>query len=149
MTRSQIIRPDKSVKFPTVLANKERLYAHHALKLRNGMRYIIAILGFFVVAMMLWDAFEVIILPRRVTRRLRFARFFYRFTWRLRSIVAELIALDRPRENYLSYFGPLSLLLLLTAWVTGLVAGFATMQWGLQDQLNVGARAAPFSTYLY
>ncbi|HXL81543.1 MAG TPA: hypothetical protein VN951_11770, partial [Pyrinomonadaceae bacterium] len=81
------------------------------------MRYIIAILGFLIVTMTLWDAFEVIILPRRVTRRLRFARLFYRFTWRLRSMVAELIPLDRPRENYLSYFGPLSLLLLLTAWV--------------------------------
>ena len=111
------------------------------------MRYVIAIVGFFVVAMMLWDAFEVIILPRRVTRRIRFARLFYRFTWRLRSMVAELIPLDRPR--YLSYFGPLSLLLLLTAWVTGLVAGFAMMQWGLQDRLNVLDRAAPFSTYLY
>ena len=64
-------------------------------------------------------------------------------------MVAELIPLDRPRENYLSYFGPLSLLLLLTAWVTGLVAGFAMMQWGLQDRLNVAERAAPFSTYLY
>jgi Ion channel len=115
----------------------------------EGLRYTIAILGFLMVTMMLWDAFEVIILPRRVTRRLRFARLFYRFTWWLRSMVAELIPLDRPRENYLSYFGPLSQLLLLTAWVTGLVAGFAMMQWGLQDQLNVGARAAPFSTYLY
>src|SRR6266478_1980708 len=114
-----------------------------------ALRYIIAILGFLIVTMMLWDAFEVIILPRRVTRRVRFARLFYRFTWRLRSIVAELIPLDRPRENYLSYFGPLSLLLLLTAWVTGLVAGFAMMQWGLQDRLNIVERAAPFSTYLY
>jgi hypothetical protein len=115
----------------------------------EGLRYTIAILGFLMVTLMLWDAFEVIILPRRVTRRLRFARLFYRFTWRLRSTVAELIPLDRPRENYLSYFGPLSLLLLLTAWVTVLVAGFAMMQWGLQDRLNVGERAAPFSTYLY
>jgi hypothetical protein len=114
-----------------------------------ALRYIIAILGFLMVTMMLWDAFEVVILPRRVTRRLRFARFFYRFTWWLRSMVAELIPLDRPRETYLSYFGPLSLLLLLTAWVIGLVAGFAMMQWGLQDRLNVVERAAPFSTYLY
>lgn len=114
-----------------------------------ALRDIVAIFGFLMVTVMLWDAFEVIILPRRVTRRLRFARFFYRFTWRLRSMVAELISLDRPRENYLSYFGPLSLLLLMIAWVTGLVAGFAMMQWGFEDQLNVGARAASFGTYLY
>jgi ion channel len=115
----------------------------------QALRYTIAILGFLMVTMLLWDAFEVIILPRRVTRRLRFARLFYRFTWRLRSTVGELIRLDRSRENYLSYFGPLSLLLLLTAWVTGLVIGFAMLQWGLQDRLNVGGSGAPFSTYLY
>ena len=114
----------------------------------EGLRYTIAILGFLMVTMMLGDAFEVIILPRRVTRRLRFARLFYRFTWRLRSMVAELIPLDRPRENYLSYFGPLSLLLLLTAWVTGLVAGFAMMQWGLQDRLNVAQSATSFGTHI-
>src|SRR6201988_2622064 len=110
---------------------------------------IIAILGFLMVTMMLWDAFEVIILPRRGTRRLRFARLFYRLSWGLRSMVAELVPLDRPRENYLSYFGPLSLLLLLATWVTGLIGGFAMMQWGLEDRLNIGERAAPFSTYLY
>jgi len=115
----------------------------------QGLRYTIATLGFLMVTLLLWDAFEVIILPRRVTRRLRFARLFYRFTWWLRSTVAELVRLDRPRENYLSYFGPLSLLLLLTSWVTGLVIGFAMMQFGLQDRLNVGGSAAPFSTYLY
>jgi len=115
----------------------------------SGLRYTIAILGFFMVIIMLWDAFEVIILPRRVTRRIRFARLFYRFIWQLRSILAKLIPLDRPRANYLSYFGPLSLLLLLATWVTGLITGFAMMHWGLEDQLNVGGPAAPFSTYLY
>ena len=115
----------------------------------EGLRYTIAILGFLMVIAMLWDAFEVIILPRSVTRRLRFARLFYRLTWRLRSLVAGLIPVDQPRENYLSYFGPLSLLLLLSVWVTGLVAGFAMMQWGLQDRLNIGGIEAPFSTYLY
>lgn len=70
-------------------------------------------------------------------------------TWRLRSLVAGLIPVDQQRENYLSYFGPLSLLLLLSVWVTGLVAGFAMMLWGLQDRLNIGGIKAPFSTYLY
>ena len=114
-----------------------------------AFRYIIAILGFLIVTMMLWDAFEVIILPLRVTRRLRFARFFYRFTWWLRSAPAQWIRDHKRRETYLSTFGPLSLLLLMSVWATGLIAGFAMMQWGLEDRLNVGERAAPFSTYLY
>ena len=113
------------------------------------MRYIIAILGFVLVIIMLWDAFEVIILPRRVTHRFRFARFFYRFTWRWRSAVARQIPDDKRRETYLSTFGPLSLLLLLGVWATGIVAGFAMLQCGLQDRLNVGQSVASFLTYLY
>ena len=113
------------------------------------MRYIIAILGFVLVIIMLWDAFEVIILPRRVTHRFRFARFFYRFTWRWRSAVAGRIPDDKRRETYLSTFGPLSLLLLLGVWATGIVAGFAMLQCGLQDRLNVGQSVASFLTYLY
>ena len=84
------------------------------------MRYIIAILGFVLVIIMLWDAFEVIILLRRVTHRLRFARFFYRLTWQLGSVVAEWITGDKGREFYLSIFGPLSPLLLLGVWATGI-----------------------------
>ena len=113
------------------------------------MRYIIAILGFVLATMMLWDAFEVIILPRRVTHRFRFARFFYRLTWQLGSVFAEWITGDKRRESYLSIFGPLSLLLLLGVWATGIIAGFAMLQWGLQDRLNVGQSVASFLTYLY
>jgi Ion channel len=97
----------------------------------------------------LWDAFEEIILPRRVTRSFRFARFFYRLTWRMRSSVAQRIHDDKRRETHLSTFGPLSVLLLLSVWAIGLIAGFAMLQYGLQDRLNIGERAAPFSTYLY
>jgi len=112
------------------------------------MRYLIAILGFVLATMMLWDAFEVIILPRRVTHRFRFSKFFYRSTWQLRSVFAEWITGDKRRESYLSIFGPLSLLLLLSVWATGIIAGFAMLQWGLQDRL-VGQSVASFLTYLY
>src|SRR5258708_21091553 len=114
-----------------------------------ALRYIVAILGFLIATMMLWDAFEVIISRRRVTRRLRFARFFYRFIWRLRSSVAHWIRDHKRRETYLSTFGPLALLLLLSVWATGLVAGFAMLQWGLQDRLYVAQKAVSFATYLY
>lgn len=113
------------------------------------MRYIVAAFGFALVSTMLWDAFETIILPRRVTRRFRFARFFFRFTWRLRSLVSHRIRDYEWRETYLSIFGPLSLILLLGVWATGLVAGFAMLYWGFGSRLNVGEAVAPFSTYLY
>ena len=76
------------------------------------MRYIIAVLGFILVLIVLWDAFETIISPRRITSRFRFARFFYSVTWWSRSDVAQRIKDEKRRETYLSMFGPLSLLVL-------------------------------------
>ncbi|HEY6196968.1 MAG TPA: hypothetical protein VI231_00025 [Candidatus Binatia bacterium] len=49
------------------------------------MRYIVFVLGFALLSSALWDAFEVIISPRRVTRRFRIARLFYRSSWPLWS----------------------------------------------------------------
>ena len=113
------------------------------------MTSIIAVLGCMLLLTVLWDAFEAIILPRRVTRYLGLARVFLRFTWRLRSAVAHWIRDDRRREAYLSIIGPLSLFLLLGMWAAGLVAGFAMLHWGLGTPLNVAPGSVPFSTYLY
>ena len=113
------------------------------------MRYIIAVLGLVLLSVALWDAFETIISPRRVTRRFRLARAFYRSSWSLWSAVARSIADENRRETYLAAFGPLSLVMLLGVWAIAIVASFAMMHWGLQTPLNVKPGIAPFSTYLY
>ena len=113
------------------------------------MRSIIAILGCMLLVTVLWDAFEAIILLRRATPYLGLARLFLRCTWRLRSAVAHGMRNDTRRETYLSIFGPLLLLLLLSVWATGMIAGFAMMHWGFGTPLNLFKRIAPFRTYLY
>src|SRR5919108_5693907 len=113
------------------------------------MTLIEVILGFMLLSTALWDTFEVIILPRRVTHRFRFARFFYRTTWRLWFAVAQWLHTDKRRETYLSIFGPLSLLMLMSVWAAGMIVGFALMHWGLGAPLNISGGGAPFSIYLY
>jgi Ion channel len=108
-----------------------------------------AVLGVMLFSIALWDAFEVVILPRRVTHRFRLARFCSRSTWRLWSAVAQWVQPDKRRETYLSIFGPLLLLMLLSVWATGMIAGFAMMHWGFRTPLNVSAGIAPFHSYLY
>ena len=55
-----------------------------------------AVLGALLILVILWEAFETIVLPRRVTRRFRFAVLFYRITWSLlRMIVARLPRRER------------------------------------------------------
>lgn len=94
------------------------------------MRYLAGIFGAILVAVVLWEAFETIILPRRVTRLLRVTSFIYFLTWRPWAALARLIRKNRRREKVLASFGPLSLLLLLALWAVGILVGFALIHYG-------------------
>ena len=113
------------------------------------MRPIAVIIGFALIVIILWDAFETIILPRRVTRRLRFTSLFYRSMWYVCSGLVRAMRNRKRREKYLGTFGPLSLLLLLATWAAGLILGYATLQWGLETKLNLPDETGRFATYLY
>ncbi len=86
--------------------------------------------GALVVLVVFWEAFETIISPRRVTRRFRLTRAFYRATWIPWRAVGRKLPEGRPREAFLSVFGPMSLLVLLMLWTTLLVIGFTLLHWG-------------------
>jgi len=92
---------------------------------------IATISGIVLIILVLWEGFETIVLPRRVTRRFRLTRFFYRNTWRPWVKMVKALVPARRRESWLSYFGPLSLLLLLGIWAGGLICGFALIHWAL------------------
>jgi hypothetical protein len=88
------------------------------------MNVLFAILGVLLLLTVLLDAFETIILPRQVTRRWRLARLFYRITWTPWSAVSGRMS-SRNREWFLSFYGPLSFVLLLVMWGLLLLFGFA------------------------
>ncbi len=113
------------------------------------MRVVAGIAGIILLFLVLQDGFETIILPRRIARRFRFARFFYRATWWLWSVIARKIHSDRRREFYLSYYGPLSLLLLLIIWAAALVVAFALFQFALGSSLTSPDKVVSFATDLY
>lgn len=113
------------------------------------MRLLAAVLSCALVLVVLWDAFETIILPRRVTRRIRLTAGFYRLTWRPWSVVARRIARARRREALLAYYGPLSTLFLLTVWATCMILAFAGLHWALQTPVQAPEKGASFWTYLY
>src|SRR5262245_64749687 len=62
---------------------------------------VLAALGALWVVVIMWDAFEALVLPRRVWRRLRPTRMFYRASWRLWSAVARRMPPGGRRETYL------------------------------------------------
>src|SRR4029077_10787036 len=88
------------------------------------------IAGVAIFAIVLWDAFEAIILPRRVTRRFRLTRLFYRTTWKMWRLLMCLFPQRQTRAGLLGFYGPSSLLVLVGVWAVGLVVGFGLMQFG-------------------
>ncbi len=113
------------------------------------MSILTGLLGVALILIILGDAFETIVLPRRVTRRMSLARLFYRSTWLFWLTIVRLTFSRKRQENFLSWYGPLSLLLLLILWATGLVIGFGLVHWSSGSTLKTPGGPAGFSTYLY
>lgn len=112
------------------------------------MRILIGILGLALVATVLWDAFETIILPRRVTRRFRLARAFYRYTWKPWRNLVRRVRSPKRRDALLSFYGPLSMLCLFVVWAAALILGFGMIYWGAGSALHAFENPG-FATDLY
>ncbi len=101
------------------------------------MHVLAGIAGFAVLIIILQDAFETVILPRRVTRKFRLTRLFYRASWLTwRWIADHLFRARKRRSAFLGFYGPLSLIMLLGIWAVGLTFGFAFVQWSLGSNLQ-------------
>src|SRR5579863_3823484 len=96
---------------------------------------VLAIASIFLLLLVLHDAFEVMLLPRRVKSRLRIVRLFFRFTWLVWSGIARRIASEERRHNYLSLYGPISMVWLLMVWASGLITGFGTLYWAIDPDV--------------
>jgi hypothetical protein len=97
---------------------------------------IVVILSLTMLVSILWDAFEAVILPRRITRKLRVTHLVYAATWPIWSYFPRRSKPSKTREHYLSWYGPLSMFLLLAVWAFGLIISFAFLHWGLGSPLK-------------
>ena len=113
------------------------------------MSILFGALGVVLILIILGDAFETIVLPRRVTRWMSLARLFYRLTWLSWSRIVRFLFSRKRQEDFLSWYGPLSLVLLLIFWATGLVIGFALVHWASGSIIKTPEGASGFGTYLY
>ena len=105
--------------------------------------------GLAIFLIVIWDAFEAIILPRRVTRKFRLTRLFFKTTWGAWRAIICLITARKTREALLGFYGPLSLLLLVAVWAIGLVFGFGLMQFGAGSAVSVTGGHPSFATDVY
>jgi hypothetical protein len=113
------------------------------------MNVFLSMLGLALILTILGDAFETMVLPRRITRQFRLARLFFRYTWHFWTSMARLISSRKRRDSLLGFFGPLSMLLLIILWATGLIVGFALLNWASGSITTTPQGTADFGTYVY
>src|ERR1700722_17390858 len=110
---------------------------------------VAAIFGIIIILVVLLDAFETVVLPRRVTRHFRLTAWFYRRTWVPWIRIARRIKKLSRQQNFLGYFGPPSLILLLGFWASGLILGFALLQFGIGGHEQLGGEPLTFGRIIY
>ena len=103
----------------------------------NSYPIIAGVVGGALILVVLWEAFETIVVPRRVTRTFRLTRLFYRFTWIAWRGVARSLS-NKRKEYLLGFYGPLSLLSLVALWAVALVFSFGLLHWATGSGIQGG-----------
>ena len=116
----------------------------------NGHDSIVGVvLGTVIIWVVLLDAFETVVLPRRVLRNFRLTAYFYRRTWIPWRKIASRIKTTSRQQNFLGYYGPLSVILLMGVWAAELILGFALIQYGIGGHEQLSGERLTFGKILY
>jgi hypothetical protein len=113
------------------------------------MGTIVCLFAILLILGTLWDTFETMVLPRRVTRRFRFSRVFVRWLWEVWLLIGRRTRTRRLRESVMSLFGPLTFFMLLVTWATLLVVGFGLLHAGLGSHVAGAGERPSLGTDLY
>ncbi|MFN2481402.1 MAG: potassium channel family protein, partial [Pyrinomonadaceae bacterium] len=115
----------------------------------NAKNFFVVAVSLALIFVVVWDAFETIVLPRRVTRRVRITAAYYRATWRPWRDLSLMVRKKKRRDTFLSIYGPLSLVVLIALWAFGLIFAFGMLHWAAGTSLNVPTASQGFTTDLY
>ncbi len=143
-------QPTEEAQLPEASSGNPICYHSPTHLIRTAMHIAAAIFGALIIFGVLLDAFETVVLPRRVRRTsLRISSWFYRFTWAPFAKLASDIQSQTRRETLLGYFGPLSMIALLGLWACSLILGFALTQFGAGEHVASSYIPLNFRTLLY
>lgn len=95
----------------------------------------VLVAGLGLVVLTLVDATGTLVAARGLTSRWRPTRQFYWVTWGLWRAAGRRLS-DRRRENFLSAYAPLTLLVLLGLWLVGLLVGWSLVYLAGESQLE-------------
>ena len=114
----------------------------YALRHSSMAEIIEAIAGILIVAAIMFDIFETVVVPRRAARLgryLRPSRYVIPYGWWICRWFGLRIGASERREALFGGFGAFAIIVLLVDWVIGLVLGYGL----LLDALHTQIKPAP------
>lgn len=112
------------------------------------MRIVVALLCVLAIGSVLLEAFEGLVLPRRISRPLRVVRVFYLSLWLAWRGLGRRLG-PGLRDDWFAVFGPFSVLSLFVGWGVLLVSAFAGLGWALQLPISAPEATPTLATYFY
>lgn len=97
----------------------------------------------------LWDAYETILLPRRLPADVRVSRLVFRLLWRVWKFFGRGIRARNRRELFLSFYAQISLIVVFAVWATGIIVGFSVLHWSLGSAVHGSSGMTGFPADLY
>lgn len=91
--------------------------------------------GALLVALVAWDLFQTVVVPRPSPGRFRMARYVIRGSWWAAKRVGRRLG-GRWRDTFFGLFGPGSAIVLLAVWLASLILGFGLMLYALRNELT-------------
>ncbi len=95
------------------------------------MTILVVIIGLFMVLSVTADMVNTLVTTTTRTGRFWLTNILYRRTWRILRAFAAQLPSEGAKEALLGFFAPVSVLLLLVAWVTQQILGFGLIWWGI------------------
>ncbi|HEX7948846.1 MAG TPA: potassium channel family protein [Candidatus Limnocylindrales bacterium] len=99
------------------------------------MELLAAGLGLALIALVAWDLFQTVIVPRPMPGHLRIARYTVRGSWQGVKWLGRRVPVP-VRDTLFGLFGPGATILLLAVWLALLILGFGLVFYALRDQLS-------------
>jgi len=90
-------------------------------------------LGLVLVAIVAWDLFQTVVVPRPTPGHIRVSRHVVRGSWALTKWIGRRSPAP-VRDNLYGLFGPGAAILLLAVWLALLILGFGFLLYALRDE---------------
>src|ERR1700694_1687100 len=110
-------------------------------------RWAEGITGVAVLAVIFYDLFQSVVLPRPSVGKLRISTFIIRPLWAIWRWLGNRTSRVGRREDWLGTFGPIALIILLLFWGVSIVLGYGLILDAVADQIH--PPPASFWTTLY